>query len=208
MHGLRDSVKDTDYLQIKNINDSIINKAKDIKIFRKNKVDGLALVAWDGVKLTETTKDIEGLPKREYEDGLRKYIKCTVAMNVSERANIIIDAKQLKEKEKIITESGRKRAKTTSETKLFEEMFYDVNKKMGTIDVHVMDALYLNRNVINLVKDNNQYFVIRMIDETRTIYQDAKELFDKTNPIKEYEIVEIITHKNIKYSKKAKKKDC
>ena len=45
----------------------IINKAKDNKIFRKNKVDGLALVAWDGVELTETTKDIKGLLEREYE---------------------------------------------------------------------------------------------------------------------------------------------
>lgn len=157
-----------------------------------------------GVELTETTKDIEGLPEREYEDGLRKYIKYTVAMNVSERANIIIDAKQLMEKEKVITESGRKRAKT----KLFEEMFYDVNKKMGTIDVHVMGALYLNKNVMNLVNKNNGYFVIRMTEETRLIYQDAKELFDRIKPSKEYEVVEIITHKNIKYSKKAKKKDC
>ena len=208
MHGLRDCIKDTNHLQIREINDMIINKAKDNKIFRKNKVDGLVVVAWDGVELTETTKDIEGLPEREYEDGLRKYIKYTVAMNVSERANIIIDAKQLKEKEKVITESGRKRAKTTSETKLFEEMFSDVNKKMGTIDVHVMDALYLNKNVMNLVNKNFQYFVIRMTDETRLIYQDAKELFDRIKPSKEYEVVEIITHKNIKYSKKAKKKDC
>ena len=49
----------------------IINKAKDNKIFRKNKVDGLVVVSWDGVELTETTKDIEGLPEREYEEGLR-----------------------------------------------------------------------------------------------------------------------------------------
>lgn len=208
MHGLRDCIKDTNYLQIKKINDSIINKAKENKVFRKNKVDGLVVVAWDGVELTETTKDINGLPEREYEDGLRKYIKYTVAMNVSEKANIIIDSRQLLEKEKVITESGRKRAKTTSETKQFEEMFHDVNKKMGTVDVHVMDALYLNKNVMNLVNNNNEFFVIRMTDETRIIYQDAKELFDRIKPIKEYEIVEIITRKKIKYFKQAKKKDC
>lgn len=47
-----------------------------------------------------------------------------------------------------------------------------------------------------------------MTYETRLIYQDAKELFDRIKPSKEYEVVEIITHKDIKYSKKAKKKDC
>ena len=71
-----------------------------------------------------------------------------------------------------------------------------------------MDALYLNKNVSNLINSNNQYFVIRINDKTRLIYQDAKELFDKIKPIKGYEIVEIITHKKIKYSKRAKNKDC
>lgn len=207
MHGLRDCIKDTNYKQLVNINNDILNKAKENKIFRKNKVDGLAVVAWDGVELTETTKDIKGLPEREYEEGLRKYIKYTVAMNVSERANIIIDSKQLLEKEKVLTESGRKRAKTTNETKQFEEMFMDVNKKMGTVDVHVFDALYLNQNVVNLVNSKEQYFIIRMTDETRILYQDAKELFAKINPTEEYEIVEIITHKDVRYSKNAKKKD-
>lgn len=207
MHGLRDCVKDTDYNQIRIINDSIIKKAKENKIFRKNKIDGLAVIAWDGVELTETTKNIDGLPEREHADGIRKYIKYTVAMNVGEKANILIDSKQLMEKEKVITESGAKRAKTTSETKQFEEMFESVNRKMGTVDVHVMDALYLNRNITNMINDNSQYFVIRITDETRTIYKDAKELFDKNEPLKEYEIVEIITNKKVKYSKAAKKKD-
>lgn len=70
-------------------------------------------------------------------------------MNVGEKVNVIVDSKQLMEKEKVKTESGRIRAKTTSETKLFEKMFLGVNKKMGTVDVHVMDALYLNKNVMN-----------------------------------------------------------
>lgn len=207
MHGIRDCIKDTDCNQIKKINDSVIRKVKENKVFRKNKVDGLVVVAWDGVELTETTKNIEGLPEREHDDGIRKYIKYTVAMNVGEKVNILIDSRQLMEKEKVITESGALRSKTTSETKQFEEMFNDVNKKMGTIDVHVMDALYLNKNITNLVNNTNQYFVIRMKDDTRVLYKDAKELFDKQNPFKEYEIVEIITHKNIKYSKAAKKKD-
>ena len=206
-HGLRDCIKDTDYKQIQTINNEIIKKAKENKIFRKNKVDGLVVVAWDGVELTETTKNIKGLPEREHADGIRKYIKYTVAMNVGEKANILIDSEQLMEKEKVTTDSGAKRAKTTSETKQFEEMFEGVNKKMGTVDVHVMDALYLNRNITNKINDNNQYFVIRLTDETRTIYKDAEELFDKNEPLNEYEIVEIITTKKVKYSKSAKKKD-
>ena len=68
MHGLRDAIKDTDYHQIEEINQAVIKKAKENKIFRKNKVDGLTVMAWDGVELNETKKNIEGLPEREYED--------------------------------------------------------------------------------------------------------------------------------------------
>ena len=44
-------------------------------------------------------------------------------------------------------------------------------------------------------------------DKKRDIYKDAEGLFKNREPDKEYEIVEIITVKDIKYSKKAKKKD-
>ena len=82
-HGIRDCVMDTDYHQIETINKRIISKIKNNRIFDKNKVDGLTIIAWDIGDLKETTKDIENLPEREYKDNdIRKYIKYLTAMNV------------------------------------------------------------------------------------------------------------------------------
>ena len=208
-HGERDCIIDTDYKQIEEINRSVIEKAKENKIFRKNTVDGLCVMAWDGVELGETNKDIEGLPEREYADNdIRKYIKYVVGMNVGERGNFIINSKQLLEKEKITTKRGNERAKTTGETTTFESMWEDTEKLIGrVVDVHVFDALYLNQNITNLINDKDRYFVIRLKDEKRDIYKDAKGLFENREADDEYEIVEIITTKKIKYSKAAKKKD-
>jgi len=210
MHGLRDCLIDTDYTQIETINKSVILKLKENKVFRNNKVDGLTVMAWDGVELNETRKNIEGLPEREYEekDEIRKYIKYVCGMNVGPKANIIVTSKQLLEVEKITTKSGKERSKTIGETKAFEQQWKETEKLIGgVIDVHVFDALYLNKNVANLINDANKNFVIRLKDETRDIYEDAKGLFENREADIEYEIVEHIITKDIKYSKKAKKKD-
>lgn len=209
MHGLRDCIIDTDYKQIENINKSVIQKAKENKVFNKNRIDGLRVMAWDGVELTETNKDIDGLPEREHKDeGIRKYIKYLCAMNVGERANIMVASKQLLEVEKVTSKSGKERAKTIGETTAFQEMYSDVEKQVGgVIDVHVFDALYLDQYVTNMINKKGKYFVIRLKEERLSIYKDAKGLFEKQTPKEEYEIVEIITEKEVKYSKKAKHKD-
>ena len=40
--------------------------------------------------------------------------------------------------------------------------------------MHVLDALYLNANVMNCINDDKQFFVIRMEDKTKHIYKDVK----------------------------------
>ncbi len=207
MHGLRECIMDTDYQQLENLNRSVIQKAKENKVFRKNKVDDLIVTAYDGVELSETRKEILGLPEREYDDGKRSYIKHVCAMNVGPNANIVVNTEQLVELEKVTTKKGRERAKTTGETKLFESMFKDTEKIIGGSDVCVFDALFQNKNVMNLISSENKFFVIRMKDEFREIYQDAKGLFEHRKPDEVYELVEHIMTKNMKYSKAAKKKD-
>ena len=208
-NGLRNCIIDTDYNQIAQINHDVILKAKENKVFRKNTIDGLCVVAWDGVELNETNKDIEGLPEREHSDGkISKYVKYLVGMNVGERANIIVSSNQLLETEKITTKNGYERAKTIGETKAFENIWHGTEKTIGrVVDVHVFDALYLNQNITTLIDKANKYFVIRLKDENRTIYKDAKGLFTNRESDYKYEIVEKIIVKDIKYSSKAKKKD-
>lgn len=208
-HGLRDCIIDTDYNQLCDINDFVINKAKENKFFRKNTVDGLVVVAWDGVETHETKKDILNLPEREHKDNdIKKYIKYLMAMNIGEKANIFIAEKQMTETEKVLTKSGEKKAKTFGETTAFINMVPIVERKLGNIiDVNVFDALFLNSNVMNTINDTEKYFVIRMEDKTKNIYKDAKGLFKNTKPIKEYEIVEITYKIKVKYNKEAKHKD-
>lgn len=208
-HGLRDCIIATDYNQLVDINDYVINKAKDNKFFKKNSVDGLSVCAWDGVELCETFKDIDNLPEREHENGeIKKYIKYLCAMNIGSRANIMIATKQMTEKEKALTKSGKQKAKTFGETTAMLEMIPVVEEKIGRIiDVHVMDALFLNKNIMTVINQRNQYFVIRMKDDTKLIYKDAKGLFDKSKAKTEYEVVEIIEEISVKYSKMAKHKD-
>lgn len=208
-HGLRDCIMETDYKQLVDINNYVINKAKDNKFFKKNLIDGLSTCAWDGVENCETSKEINNLPEREHETGgIKKYIKYLCAMNVGERANVMIAVKQMTEKEKVLTKSGKEKAKTFGETTAMLEMLPIVEEKIGrVIDVNVMDALFLNKNIMTAINDRGQYFVIRLEDDTKLIYKDAKGLFEKSKPTTEYEIVEIIEEISVKFSKKAKHKD-
>ena len=208
-HALRDCIIETDSKQLIDINNQVINKAKENKFFKKNLVDGLSVCAWDGVELHETSKKISNLPEREHENGdIKKYIKYLCAMNIGERANIMITTKQMTEKEKVLTKSGKEKAKTFGETTAMLEMIPIVEDKIGrVIDVHVMDALFLNKNIMTAINERDQYFVIRMEDDTKLIYKDAKGLFEKSKAKTEYEVVEIIEEISVKFSKRAKHKD-
>ena len=208
-HGLRDCIIETDYNQLVDINNYVIHKVKDNKVFKKNLVDGLLVCAWDGVELGETSKKICNLPEREHENGeIKKYIKYLCAMNVGTHSNIMIATKQMTEKEKTLTKSGKQKAKTFGETTAMLKMIPVVEEKIGSIiDVHVMDALFLNKNIMSAINQINQYFVIRMEDDTKLIYKDAKGLFDKRKAKNEYEVVEVIVEISIKYSRMAKHKD-
>lgn len=209
IHGMRNCIVDTDYNLIKSINKKSLDKMKKNRIFDKNRVDGLLAFSWDGVELNETKKNIDNLPEREYADGdIRKYIKYLVVMNTGPRVNILIDSLQMTEKEKILSDTGRLKAKTFGETTAFQDMWPSFVDMFGyTSFVNIMDALFLNANVLNLINGDGQYFVVRMEDETRLIYQDAEGLFKKTNPKEEYEMVEVTTNKKVVYSKTAKHKN-
>lgn len=209
MHGLRDCVIDTDFHQLDAINRDLILKAKENKVFRKNTIDGLCVMVWDAVELNETNKDITGLPEREHDkNDIRRYVKYLVAMNIGEKANIIVTSIQLLEVEKVTTKNGNESAKTIGETKAFESIWSDTEKLIGrVIDVHVFDALYLNQNIVKLIDNSGKYFVIRLKEKNKNIYENAKQLFDNRKANSRYEIVERTIVKDIKYSKNAKKKD-
>lgn len=81
------------------------------------------------------------------------------------------------------------------------------NLKTYDINIAVMDCMFANVPCINEIKKNKMEVIVKLTDERRCIYKDAKGLFKKQKPIKEYEIVKRIEEKKIKYSKESKKKN-
>lgn len=202
----------------------MINKLKENKFFRKNKIDGLSVIAVDGVEEFETNKAIYGLPERKHKDGrISKYYKTLGIMSVGENKQIMLGLEELKAKEideiteKIEEETKNKklsenrlneRIKSEGETTVLKRMLPNIKKKIGrNFDVVVLDALFANAPVLNCIKENKLDGVIRFKEERRDIYKDAMGMFAKREADLEYEVVEVKTKINTKYSKRSHKKD-
>ena len=202
----------------------MINKLKENKFFRKNQIDGLSVIAVDGVEEFETNKAIYGLPERKHKDGrISKYYKTLGIMSVGENKQIMLGLEELKAKEideiteKIEEETKNKklsenrlneRIKSEGETTVLKRMLPNIKKKIGrNFDVVVLDALFANAPVLNCIKENKLDGVIRFKEERRDIYKDAMGMFAKREADLEYEVVEVKTKINTKYSKRSHKKD-
>ncbi len=222
-HGLRDCIIDTDYTQYEEINKNVLNKIKENKFFRKNLLDGLSVVAVDGVEEFETNKDIKELPERNHRDGrISKYYKALGIMSIGEKSQILLKLEELKAKEG--NEIARKieeenRNKKVSENKITEKIKGEgeitVLKRIAPelkritgnrCDVVVVDALYDKASVLNTIKKEGIEVVTRIKDERRIIYKDAMGLFKKRKAEIEYEEVEIVEKIETKYRKESHKK--
>ena len=223
-HGLRDCLMDTPYEQLKNINNEVIKKLKENKYFRKNQIDGLTVIAADGVEEFETNKDIKGLPERKHKnEKVSKYYKTLGIMSIGENKQIMLGLEELQAKEsekineKIEKENEGKRVseervnekiKAEGEITVLKRMIPQIEKPIGrTFDVIVLDALFANAPVLNTIKENKLDAVIRFKEERRDIYKDAMGMFEKREADMKYEIVEKQTKTKTKYSKESHKKD-
>lgn len=217
-HGLRDALIDTDYKQIRQINSEMLQTVKENKLFRKDTIDGLSVVAVDGVDEFETKKKIEGLPERKHTDGnISRYYKCLGVMHLGEQTEYMIRLEELKAKEakKIeeeIEKTGKKnkeeRIKAEGEITVLKRILPELKKDIGrNVDVVVSDALFSNVPVLNAVKENGFEIVSRFKDERREIYKDAEGMYRNREADKEYEEVEITTKTETRYSKGSHKKD-
>lgn len=223
-HGLRDCLIDISYEQVRRINENMINKVKENKFFRKNQIDGLSVIAMDGVEEFETNKVIEGLPERVHKDGkISRYYKALGIMSVGEDRQIMIGLEELqaKESEKITEKiEEENKAKKISEKRLQEKIkaegeitvikrvIPNIKKTIGRdFDVVVLDALFANGPVLNCIKENKLDAVIRFKEERREIYKDAMGMFEKRESDLNYEIVEKKKNIKTKYSKESHKKN-
>lgn len=221
-HGLRDCLIDTPYQQMRQVNKNFIQTLKDNKVFRKNDIDGLGVLAIDATEVFETNKYIKGLPERNHKDGRKScYHKTFGIMQIGEKNQIMIRMEELKAteveeiKERLVNEEGLEidkitdtRMKSEGEITVLKRVFPEIEKEIGmVIDVIVGDALFSNAPVLNFIKSFGKDAVTRFKDERREIYKDAEGLFKNREPELNMELVEITTTIKTKYSKKSKKKN-
>lgn len=223
-HGLRDCLIDTPSEQVKRINEDLIKKVKENKYFRKNEIDGLSVIAADGVEEFETNKEIEGLPERKHKnERVTKYYKTLGIMSIGENKQIMLGLEELQAKEseeinkkieeekkgkRITEERIKEKIKAEGEVTVLKRMIPKIEKRIGrTFDVIVLDALFANAPVLNSIKENGLDAVIRFKEERREIYKDAMGMFEKRGPDLEFEIIEKRQKVKTKYSKESHKKD-
>lgn len=223
-HGLRDCIIDTDYKQYEKINEDILKTIKENKFFRKNLIDGLSVVAVDGVEEFETNKNIKKLPERKHRDErISRYYKVLGIMSIGEKSQILLKLEELKEKEgneiakkieeenkdkKISEETITKKIKAEGEMTVVKRIVPEIKSMTGNrCDVVVLDALFDKAPVLNAIKKEGLEAVTRMKDERRIIYKDAMGLFENREADIEYEEVEIEEKIETKYKKESHKRD-
>lgn len=199
-------------------------KVKENKIFVKNQIDGISVIAVDGVEEFETNKKIEGLPKRKHKDGrISEYYKTLGIASVGEKIQILIGLEELEAKEskeveekieketkdkKISEERKQEKIKVEGEVTVIKRILPEIRKEIGqNIDVIVLDALFANAPVLNTIKENKMDAVVRFKEERREIYKDAMGMFEKRKADMTYEIVEEKKSIITKYSKESHKKN-
>lgn len=195
MHGFRDVIKEINPEQLKQINNNVIKKSKENKIYRQGTIDGLVVVGIDGteafgsykkkwnncynknIKNKKYIENKEQIVEEEYHERIDVFAKV-----VGKRPGVILGYET-------VTSKGRS-GKQEYEPDVGKKLVKNLSKSYGSgIDVIVGDALYLKRDFLEVLKDNRYVGVFRLKDNNKALLADAEGVF------------------KIKASKKYKEKD-
>lgn len=158
---------------LRNLLNNIVWRMKRNGVFRnlKNRIDGFLVMSFDGVETVVTRKQRCRLClSRKHKNGMVEYFhRSVVCALIGSRAHIVVGLTQLSQRDGSRKDEGE----LTGGKKLFK---YLVRQFGHFTDVLVMDALYLCAPMINLIRSKGIHYLIRMTDETRTIYRDALEM--------------------------------
>ena len=206
MHGFRDSINDISSQDIINIHKNMLLKMKNNKVFDNHTYRNTKVAIVDGIENFETHKEIDGLHIRERSnDNICYYYKSLGISFLTDSFNLMIDLVPFEKHEIKDDKDKNEKVKSEGEITVLKRSIPLLTEY--NIEVAVMDAMFLNAPCLNAIKSASIDAIIRLKDERRTIYKDAKGLFESSNPIKEYEIVEISERKKVTYSKESKKKN-
>lgn len=182
-HGFLEGIKDLEVSELEKINQNIIKKAKENKIYRKGTIDNLVVVGIDGTEAF-------GSYKKEWENCYNKKIKIKKMIDGKEE----IVEEEYHEQISVFARIGGKRPgvilgyeKVTSQGKEGKQEFepnvgIKLIKKLKKIygkgiDVIVGDAIYLRENVIEAVLEEGYQGVFRLKENNKMLLENARGLF-------------------------------
>jgi hypothetical protein len=160
------------------IHRSIIHKARKNHVFRKTTINGLSVVAIDGVELfCSKEKSCEECLTRTTKDGKTEfYHQAVVCMGVGAHPRICLGMEMLHPKK---DGSEEDEGELTGAKRLVENLCQSFRH---FADVIAVDALYMNQPFLSLVLSRGIDVVVRMKDERLLIMKDARGLFENREP--------------------------
>jgi hypothetical protein len=171
--AVRRCLSDFDLEGLKNINRDIIKTTIKNKVFRNGTIDGLKVVAIDGIELFESTKkSCDTCLSRKHRDGTTHYFhKAVVCATVGSDPHIILGAEMLEPKS---DSSDKDEGETTGAKRLINNLYKDYHH---FADIIVADALFCKSTWIKEVLSIGMNAVVRVKDERLHIVKDALALF-------------------------------
>lgn len=171
--AVRRCLSDFDLNGLKNIHDDVIRTTIKNKVFRNGTIDGLKVVAVDGVELFESTKKCcNKCLSRIHKDGTIHYFhRSVVCATVGSDPHIILGQEMLEPKN---DSSDKDEGETTGAKRLISKLY---KKYHHFADIVVADALFCKSTWIKEVLSIGMNAVVRVKDERLNIVKDALALF-------------------------------
>lgn len=187
-HVFRDGIKEINLEEVKEINKSIIKKAKENKVYREGTVDGLVAVGVDGVEsFGSYKKDWNGSYKakkkvKEYRNGIKTEVEKEYHKQINVFAKIVGKRPGLLLDYETVTCNG-KEGKQEYEPDVAIKLIERLKKSYGQgIDVIVGDAIYLEEKFLKTVISEGYIAVVRLKDNRKAFIAEAEGLFKLQTP--------------------------
>ena len=182
-HGFIERIKNLEVSELEKINQNIIKKAKENKIYRKGTIDNLVVVGIDGTEAF-------GSYKKEWENCYNKKIKIKKMIDGKEEIveeeyheQISVFARIVGKRPGVllgyekVTCNGNE-GKQEFEPNVGIKLVKKLKKIYGKgIDVIVGDAIYLRENVIEAVLEEGYQGVFRLKENNKMLLENARGLF-------------------------------
>lgn len=190
---VRRSLSDFDLEGLNNMHNQIIKTAVKNRVFRTGTMDGLKVVAIDGVELFESTKKCcDKCLSRVHNGGVTHYFhRSVVCSTVGSDPHLILGQEMLEPK---TDGSNKDEGETTGGKRLINRLYKEFHH---FADIIVADALYCKSTWIKEVLSIGMNAVVRVKDERLHIVKDALALFKCREPNKKW----VVNRKSNNYIK-------